>query len=318
MSFTIALIAAVLDRVLPVPPTIWGAVGHPVEWMGRGIDWLEQRLNQPHMSAATRRRNGILMLQVLVVLSLLAAMLVHGLLRIVPAGWLIEALIGSVFLAHRDLVQSVRAVADALSVSLDDARRAVSQIVGRDTSELDEAEISRAAIESLAENSSDGVIAPLFWLCLLGLPGIVVYKAINTADSMVGHKSERFKEFGWASAKLDDWANWIPARLTGGLYVAASFFDRRADQMDAFDAMRRDAPKHVSPNAGWPESAMAGALNFGLGGPRAYKGQKLNLPTMGNGRRDLDASDIRQAILLFETMATITLVLVIVLALLLG
>ena len=318
MFFATAFIAALLDRILPVPTTIWGRVGHPVEWIGRGIDWLETRLNQPEMSATTRRRNGVLMLQVVVVLSLLAAMMLHNVLKFIPGTILIEGLIASIFLAHRDLASSVRNVAFALGRSPDAARKAVSQIVGRDTSELDEAEISRAAIESLAENSSDGVIAPLFWLCLFGLPGIIAYKAINTADSMVGHKSERYREFGWASARLDDWVNWLPARLTGLLYVAASLINRRADAGDAFDTMRRDAPKHASPNAGWPEAAMAGALNFGLGGPRSYNGEKLNLPKMGDGRRDLRADDIHLALVLFDAMASIALGLVVLLALITG
>ncbi len=310
MFFATGFIAAILDRILPIPPSLWGRIGHPVQWMGWGIDWMEGRLNLPDMPASDRRRNGTIMLQVLVVLSLLAAMLVHNALKFVPGSILIEALIASVFLAHRDLAQSVRNVAFALGSSLEVARKEVSNIVGRDTTELDEAEISRAAIESLAENSSDGLIAPLFWLCLFGLPGIVVYKAINTADSMVGHKSDRFLDFGRASAQLDDLVNWVPARLTGLLFVGASFINHRADARESFETMRRDAPRHVSPNAGWPEAAMAGALNFGLGGPRAYKGETLNLPRMGNGRRDLKAEDIHQALRLFEGMSTLALAVV--------
>lgn len=310
MFLLTGFLAALFDRVLPLPPTIWDRIGHPVVWMGQLISALELRLNRPELTDGERRRNGTIMVQVLVVLSLLAAMLLHNLLRMLPATWLIEALIGSIFLAHRDLAEAVKNVANALGRSLSEGRNAVGHIVGRDVSGLDEADISRAAIESLAENSSDGVIAPLFWLCLFGLPGIVVYKAINTADSMVGHKSERYLHFGWASARLDDGVNWIPARLTGFLYVAAALFVRRADHRDAFVAMRRDAPHHVSPNAGWPEAAMAGALNFGLGGPRAYKGQQLDLPKMGDGRRDLDAGDVRMALALFDNMATIALVLI--------
>lgn len=318
MSFSIGLIAALIDRFVPVPEDIWGRVGHPVTWMGRLIDELESRLNGPDLSPAERRRNGSIMLQTLVVLSLLAAVLLHKLIGYLPLAWLIEAAVASVFLAHRDLSRAVERVAVALSESPDAARTAVSRIVGRDTKELDEHEISRAAIESLAENSSDGVIAPLFWFCLLGLPGIVVYKAINTADSMVGHRSERFADFGRASAIVDDWVNWIPARLTGLLYVAGSLLAPRGDPVNAFEAMRRDAPKHASPNAGWPEAAMAGALNIGLGGPRAYEGVTLDLPKMGDGRRDLDVTDIRFALALYRRMTTWALVLVLVLALLFG
>lgn len=318
MFFSTAFFAAVLDRIVPVPTTIWGSFGHPVEWIGRGIDWLEIRLNHPDMSATIRRRNGVLMLQVVVILSLLAAMLVRDALNFIPGSVILEGLVASVFLAHRDLTMAVRNVAFALGKSPTEARKAVSHIVGRDTTDLTEAEISRAAIESLAENSSDGIIAPLFWLCIFGLPGIVVYKAINTADSMVGHKSDRYREFGRASAQLDDLVNWIPARLTGLLYVAACLINRRADAGDALTTMRRDAPKHVSPNAGWPESAVAGALNFGLGGPRTYRGEHLNLPKMGDGRRDLRAEDIHLALALFDGMATIALGLLLAAAMIFG
>jgi adenosylcobinamide-phosphate synthase len=219
----------------------------------------------------------------------------------------LEILIATPFLAQKELGRAVRAVAEALRTSLGAGREAVSHIVGRDPQALDEAGVSRAAIETLAESTSDGVVAPLFWLILLGLPGIALYKAINTADSMIGHKSERYRDYGWAAAKLDDLINWIPARLTVVLLVIACFFTPHASPSKAWDAARRDARKHASPNSGWPEAAFAGALNYTLGGPRSYDGEMVDLPAFGTGKRDLVASDILRALQLYRMTLNVTL-----------
>ncbi len=323
MPFFTAFVAILFDRFLPYPDWLTRAIGHPVIWQGALISFLEKRLNQPGAAAWERRDGGIVMLAILIAVSLMVSALIGLLLRDLPYAFLVEALLASTLLAHRELAGAVRNVALETKQSLARGREAVAHIVGRDTSELDEAEISRAAIESLAENSSDGVIAPLFWLVLFGLPGIIVYKAINTADSMVGHKNARFEDFGWASARLDDLVNWVPARLTAVLYALAARFDRQGARQGtrqgagarSWKSAMRDAPNHVSPNAGWPEAALAGALGFGLGGPRAYGGQRLDLAPMGDGRRDLTPLDVARALKLFEIMTTIALLIVGLLAL---
>jgi adenosylcobinamide-phosphate synthase len=231
----------------------------------------------------------------------------------VPLGWVIEALLASTLLAQKELGRAVRSVADAASI--EEARTAVSHIVGRDTAELDESGIAKAAIESLAESSSDAIVAPLFWMIIFGLPGIAVYKAINTADSMVGHRDERYLRFGWASARLDDLVNWIPARLTALLVAGAAFFLRGADAERAWTTAMRDANKHDSPNAGWPEAAFAGALGIALGGPRTYHGTTHDLPQFGDGSMTLVADDIRGALLLYERLLNVVLAVAVVIAL---
>jgi len=228
------------------------------------------------------------------------ALLIVAVTRRFPFGWVLEALIASSLLAQKELGRAVKAVADTLAVSLDSGRSAVSHIVGRDPDTLDEAGVARAAIESLAESTSDAVVAPLFWLFLAGLPGIVLYKAINTADSMVGHKTERHLEFGWASARFDDIVNWIPARLTALLVAGASFLIRRNDPEAAWSTALRDARKHASPNAGWPEAAMAGALGLRLAGPIAYDGVMQDKPWIGGGRAAAGPEDIRRALRLYR------------------
>jgi len=299
MNMLIGLIALIAEPLLGYPALLQARIGHPVQWMGALIDLFDRHMNDEATQAKTRRRAGIIMLVVLCTITALLTLTISLLLHRLPFGWVAEALLASVFLAHRQLGQAVRAVADGLEASLLRGREAVSHIVGRDTKALEEEEVARAAIETLAENASDGVIAPLFWLLIFGLPGIAVYKAINTADSMVGHLNARFADFGWVSAKTDDVVNWVPARLTAILFCLAAFIMPGASGSAALQATLRDAGKHKSPNAGWPEAAMAGALHFGLGGPRAYDGEMLNLPTMGSGRRHLGPDDIRKAITLY-------------------
>jgi adenosylcobinamide-phosphate synthase len=293
---------------------LFKSIGHPVIWMGKLIGLLDTRLNRADLSGKERRGRGVLALVLLLLAVLIPTAIVAIALRFVPGGWVIEALLSTTLLAQKELGQAVRSVADQLDRSLEAGRKAVSGIVGRDPEALDAAGVSRAAIETMAENASDGVIAPLFWLLVLGLPGIALYKAVNTADSMIGHKTERHLDFGWASARFDDLVNWIPARLTALLFMAATFLVKGASIKAAWNTTLSDASKHDSPNAGWPEAAMAGALGFALGGPRAYDGEMHDLPTLGTGRTDLASADIRKALELYSAMLNVTLGLCVALA----
>ena len=256
---------------------------------------------------------GALALLLALGVSLAIAVPLALLLRSAPYGFIVEALLAVPFLAQRDLAHAVAAVADGLERSLAEGRSAVRHIVGRDPAQLDRSGVARGAIESLAENASDAVVAPALWLALFGLPGIVAYKLVNTADSMIGHRSERYRHFGWAAARLDDLLNLPASRLTGLLLGAAALPEGRGGE--ALRIMWRDAGKHVSPNAGWPEAAMAGALDIRLGGPRSYEGRKVDLPWLGSGRTELDQSDIRRALALYRRMLNLLLILMAVAAL---
>ncbi len=312
MQAFLAPLALLLERLFGYPPPLYAAIRHPVVWMGALIGWLDRRLNR----GAGKGRGVVALLLLLLVTGAISGATAFG-LRQIPFGWILEATLASSFLAQKELARAVRAVADALDNSLEEGRRQVSQIVGRDPQTLDKAGISRAAIESLAESASDGVIAPLFWLVIGGLPGIALYKAINTADSMLGHMTERHRDFGWASAKLDDLVNWIPARLTALLLCGAAFLVKGADAEKGWTTALRDAKKHASPNAGWPEAALAGALDFALGGPRTYEGESHDLPLLGDGRRDLSPADIRKSLELYAMMLNVALVVTLAIALLL-
>jgi adenosylcobinamide-phosphate synthase len=241
-------------------------------------------------------------LLILLAVSLAGALALTALCRLLgPAGLLPLALLASTLLAQRSLHEHVAAVAHGLETGgLTEGRKAVSMIVGRNPDSLDEAGVSRAAIESLSENFSDGVVAPAFWLGVAGLPGIIMYKAINTADSMIGHKTPRHLAFGWASARLDDLVNLPASRLTALLIVAAAALDRDADAPGAWRAVRRDARRHRSPNAGWPEAAMAGALGLRLAGPRIYGDVTVEDGWMGDGRAEATAADIRRGLRLYR------------------
>ncbi len=241
-------------------------------------------------------------LVVILVVSVLAAWIIESVLAPHRLGLVALAVVAATLIASRSLYDHVRDVAVALRASgLDGARRAVGRIVGRDPQSLDEHGVARAAIESLAENASDGVVAPVFWFAVLGLPGLVAYKAINTADSMIGHRTPRHEDFGWAAARLDDLVNLPASRLTGLLFAAAAAILPGASTDNAFAAMRRDAAKHRSPNAGWPESAMAGALGLKLNGPKTYHGVLTADAYMGDGRAEATAGDIRIALRLAVT-----------------
>lgn len=299
----ILLAALVLDWFVGEPEALWRRVGHPVAWIGWLIDRLDTALNHETDAPPVRGRNGAVAWAILIAVTLIAAWAVGFVLFLLgPLGWLIEIGIVSVFLAQKSLRDHVAAVAVALRADgLEGGRREVAKIVGRDPELLDRAGVSRAAIESLAENFSDGVVAPAFWYAVFGLPGLIVYKAINTADSMVGHKSERYLHFGRVAAQADDLANWLPARLSAAIVAAGALvLSGMAAARSAFSVARRDAGLHRSPNAGWPEAAFAGALGIALGGPRVYASETVAQAWLNAaGRPALDAGDLDRALDLF-------------------
>lgn len=305
MDPLIAPLALLVERYAGYPSALLKSIGHPVMWFGWLIDHLETRLNTPERSADQRRLAGIISLAILLLVVLVVTVGIRTILSWLPLGWVLEMLLATAFLAQKELGRAVNAVSEALRRSLAEGRAEVSQIVGRDPEMLDEAGVARAAVETLAESTSDGVVAPWFWLVLFGLPGIALYKAINTADSMIGHLNSRYRDYGWAAAKLDDLVNWLPARLSAILITIACFFVPGASPSAAWATARRDAKKHDSPNAGWPEAAFAGALGFTLGGPRAYDGELVDLPAFGSGKSALGPSDILRALSLYGATLTV-------------
>jgi adenosylcobinamide-phosphate synthase len=289
--------ALILDALIGDPDWLWRRWPHPVAWIGRLIAWGDRALNREDRSERARRAAGALALAALILLALAAGWVTETALRALPGGPAWVALAASVLLAQRSLYEHVSRVRTAFaSGGVPAARRAVAMIVGRDPDSLDEAGISRAAIESTAENLSDGVVAPAFWFAILGLPGLLAYKAANTADSMIGHLSPRHRAFGWAAARFDDLLNLAPARLSGLIIaLAAPLAGGRSDT--ALRVMWRDARLHRSPNAGWPEAAMAGALGLALGGPRLYVAGRVEEPFLhAEGRKDATPADVGRAL----------------------
>jgi adenosylcobinamide-phosphate synthase len=293
------------------PQALWRAIGHPVTWIGRLIAALDRLLNRDAADARRRRYAGILaILLLLAIVGSITFVVERELLRL-PFGLVVVAVIASTLIAQRSLHQHVADVVTALEQGgVIAGRTAVAKIVGRDPQTLDAAGIARAAIESLAENFADGVVAPVFWMAIAGLPGAALYKAINTADSMIGHRTPRHEAFGWAAARLDDLVNLPASRLSALLLVAAAMLSKNASAAAAWRAVLRDAARHRSPNAGYPEAAMAGALGLSLAGPRVYGGVKIDDATMGDGRRDATAADIRQALTLYQYADAILIALV--------
>jgi adenosylcobinamide-phosphate synthase len=300
MFAELALAALAIEAAFGFPDTIDRHIGHPVRWIGALIAWCERAWNRHEFSFRRRRMLGLATLLLLLTVSVFSGTVVYLLAQHFLSG-LASALVcgaaASTLLAQRSLDAHVRAVAEALEQrGIEAGRDAVSMIVGRDTASLDAASVSRAAIESLAENFSDGVVAPLFWLLVAGLPGALSYKAVNTADSMIGHKSDRYLAFGWASARLDDLVNLPASRLAAFWLVLASAALSGLSPRGAIKAVRRDSATHRSPNAGWPEAAMAGALGLKLAGPRAYDGTVVDDHWMGDGRVTAGPQDIRMAL----------------------
>lgn len=251
--------------------------------MGKGITWLTQRLNH---GRARRVKGGLALIA-----AIASSAVIGHIIQNLPFGQFFELLMVAFLLAHRSLVDHVLDVASALTTSVTEGRRSVSRIVGRDTSSLDRPQVARAAIESAAENFSDGVVAPAFWYLILGLPGILIYKAVNTADSMIGYRTPEFEEFGWASARLDDVLNFVPARLTAFIIALVS------GQLGMWKDIATDARLHRSPNAGWPEAALARAVGVALAGPRSYSGALQEFSFVNPlGRMDAGPSDIRKSV----------------------
>ena len=300
MAFDLTCVALLVEGAVGYPPRLFKAISHPVVWVGRLISVLDRRLNRETLPAARRRTHGVLAVLILLACAMIPAGLLEGALRALPYGVILAGILGSSLIAQRSLYTHVAAVAEALERDgLEAGRVAVSHIVGRDPQSLDVAGVTRGAIESLAENFSDGIIAPTFWMLVGGLAGAAGYKALNTADSMIGHRTPRHEAFGWAAARLDDVVNLPASRLSGLLMVAAAGLMPGASAAGAWTAMLRDARHHRSPNAGWPEAAMAGALGISIAGPRSYGGVQANAAFMGNGRREIDAADIRAALRLY-------------------
>ncbi|MGB0735609.1 MAG: adenosylcobinamide-phosphate synthase CbiB [Paracoccaceae bacterium] len=275
------VIAMLLDAVFGEPRMLWDRLPHPAVLMGRLVAFLDRTFN----TGQDRKSKGVLALSLLC----FTAAVIGSLLS--QFGWVIEIIVAAILLAQKSLIDHVKAVATGLRKSIEEGRIAVSMIVSRDTKDMNEAQVARSAIESAAENFSDGVIAPAFWFLVGGLPAMLVYKFVNTADSMIGYKTKKYHEFGWASARFDDLLNWMPARLS--MLLIAVFAKRPVD----FRAIVSEAKRHKSPNAGWPEAAMARAINVALAGPRSYDGQLQQLPWVNEtGRQTITADDVDAAV----------------------
>lgn len=282
--------ALVLEAAIGYPDRLYRRIGHPVGWAATLIATLEQRWNGPDLPGGRRRANGIV---TATALALCGAGFGLALSRLASGRPVIAAFLATPGLAQRSLHDHVEAVRGPLQAGdLESARAAVAHIVGRDTGALEEAGVAAAALESLAESFNDGVVAPAFWLAVAGLPGLYAYKAINTADSLIGHMEPRWRAFGWAAARLDDLANLVPARLAGALIALAGGGGWRT--------MHRDAPLHASPNAGWPEAAMAGALGVQLGGPATYDGVGAERAVLGQGGRKPSREDLARGLAIYR------------------
>jgi adenosylcobinamide-phosphate synthase len=291
-------VALLLEATFGYPDWLFRAIRHPVVWAGALIAWLDRTLNTPPRG---RLAGVVALAALLVAVGVPAWALQVSLLAVLPhwAAVLAQGVLAASLLSQRSLFAHVRAVETGLRVGLADGREAVSHIVGRNPASLDPAGVARAAIESLAENFSDGVVAPALWGALLGLPGIALYKAINTADSMIGHRTPRHAAFGWAAARLDDLVN-LPASRFAALLIVVAAALTGADARGGWRAVVRDAGKHRSPNAGWPEAAMAGALGLRLAGPRIYGTERVEDAWMGDGRASADAADVGRALRVYR------------------
>jgi adenosylcobinamide-phosphate synthase len=299
-SLLLLLMALGLDAALGEMRWLFRWIPHPVVMIGNAIGALDRRLNRPGRSERNRRLRGVgVALAVPLTAAALGAVITF-VARTLPHAWVLEVFIAATLIAQRSLFEHVHDVARALhDGGLAGGRYAVSRIVGRDPQSLDAHAVARAAIESLAENFSDAVVAPVFWYVLAGLPGLLAYKAVNTLDSMVGYRNDKYRAFGWASARLDDGMNLLPARLAGFILALAALFTPKGRPIRALVTMVADARHHRSPNSGWPEAAMAGALDLSLGGPRRYPGLVVQEKWMGKGRVAATIADIDRALLLF-------------------
>lgn len=299
-NLLILAVAILVDALIGDPAVVYRRIWHPVTAIGNMIEALERALNRAHWSPRRRQAAGLVSLAVVVAFAAALGLLLQGLLAAWGWGWLAAGVIASTLLAQNNLYRRAKDVAVALETGgLPAGRAAVAHLVGRDPRSLDEHGVRRATIESLAENFSDGVTAPLFWALLLGLPGLFAYKAINTADSMIGYRNERYADFGRAAARLDDMANLFPARLSALVLALVAFVLPRSSGRAALAMVLRDARHSASPNAGYPEAAMAGALRLKLAGPRSYGGQAADFPWIGEGSPSPDAAALRRALTLY-------------------
>ncbi len=299
------LIALIVETAIGDARLLFKLVPHPVVLIGRLIDWFDGKLNRPERSEMDRAIRGALVVCIVVALCLGLGWAIAWLTQNHDFGWIVELFGLTALLAGRSLYDRVRAVALALRLGLEPARSEVGHIVGRDPRYLDEHGVSRAAIESAAENFCDGVVAPVFWYVLFGFPGILVYKAVNTMDSMIGHLTPKYRAFGMTAARLDDVLNLIPARLSGLFIALAAAFVPTASVGQALKVMLRDAGKHKSINAGWPEGAAAGALGLALAGPRKYAELTVDDPWLGDGTAKATNKDIHRMLYLFVVASLI-------------
>ena len=312
----ILVLAILIDAAVGDPEWLYRRLPHPVTWCGLLIDRLERGLNRARHSDSLRRMCGCVALLLVVVAAGGTGWMLARVFATVPGGIVVEAVAVSVMLAQNSLYRHVAAVRTALlEQGVAPARAAVAHIVGRDPESLDEAGVCRAAIESLGENFADGVVAPALWYLVFGLPGLFACKALNTADSMIGHRTDRYRAFGWAAARLDDAVNLVPARLAAIAIVIASLPVAGARPLAAIRAALRDAGRHRSVNAGWPEAAMAGALSLRLAGPRRYGSRTVPDHWMGDGRAVATPADIAAALRLYCAACAVNVAVVAILAL---
>jgi adenosylcobinamide-phosphate synthase len=313
MYADLALVAVIIEAMIGYPDTVYRLVGHPVTWVGRLIAWCDDTWNSGTRPPEARRLRGVATLILLLAGALLSGLVITAILDgLFPAAvsLVLCGVLASSLLAQRSLDAHVMDVALGLErEGVAGGRAAVAHIVGRETAELDEAAVCRAAIESLAENFSDGVVAPLFWMVVGGLPGALAYKAVNTADSMIGHRNERHESFGWASARFDDLVN-LPASRLSALWLVLAAIPLGLSPGHALATVWRDAGHHRSPNAGWPEAAMAGALGVRLSGPRIYDGVRVDERWVGDGRGALTSADIRAAVKLYRAACALQVIVV--------
>jgi len=315
------LLALIFDAIVGDPDWLWRRFPHPVAWFGHVINWLDKNYNRSNASPKERQQKGLLSLIFLIFFGAVIGVALKYLIGVFVLPLFLEVIVVAVFLSGRSLYDHVKRVAQRLAeTDLTQARQAVAQIVGRNTKTLDRSGIARAAIESLAENFSDGVIAPALWYLVAGLPGLIIYKVINTADSMIGHKTDRHREFGRSVARFDDLINLPASRLTALLCViGAGLRHETTAAQNAWRIIGEDAAKHRSPNAGWPEAAMAGALNIALSGPRTYEGKADNEPWINeSGRKQLDQEDINTSLRLYLTSGMVFAILLIALGIILA
>lgn len=290
--------ALIIDAVIGDPPWLWRALPHPVAMIGSLIHFLDQKLNREKRTDLDRRLRGALVGTGMTLAAAALGYEITELRRDWQWGWIVEAVLIWTLIAQRSLFGHVAAVARALDKGgLDEGRRAVAKIVGRDPDSLDEFGVARAAIESCAENFADAVVAPVFWYVLFGFPGLLAYKTVNTLDSMIGHRTDQHREFGMVSARLDDAMNLIPARLAGVMLALAALFVPKGRPLAAFRVMLSDHAHHRSPNSGWPEAAMAGGLDLALAGPRRYPGYIAQEKWIGDGRARATTSDVRRSLM---------------------